>query len=120
MRGHLPISTADERESSYALAKMTARVAIFRQHAQGKDPFVMAAVKLKTFMSSLCNDEDLDKDDLMEPVIIEDEVVEGNVGVADEAVQAKEVAVEATDAADKEVAADSMVEEGVAEDTPPV
>ena len=38
--------------------------------------------------------------------------------MADEAVLAKEVAVEVTDVADKEVAADSVLEEGVAGDTP--
>ena len=42
--------------------------------------------KLKTFLSSLGTDEDLDKDDLIEPVIMEDEVVERGVGVTDEAV----------------------------------
>ena len=32
---------ADEREFSYALVRMTVRVAIFRQHAQGQDPFIL-------------------------------------------------------------------------------
>ena len=58
--------------------------------------------------------------DLKESVVMEDEAVEGNAGVADKVVQAKEVAVEATDATDKEVTADSVVEEEVAEETPSV
>ena len=40
--------------------------------------------------------------------------------MTDEPVQAEEVAMEATDAANKEVATGSVVEEGVAGDTPPV
>ena len=52
---------------------------------------------------------------------MEDEVVEGEMGATDEAIQTAEVVEEVTmDAVDKDVVAESMVEEGAAGDAPSV
>ena len=51
---------------------------------------------------------------------MEDEAVERGAWTTNVVVQMGEVAVEVTDAADKEVAAGSEVEEGVVGNTPPV
>ena len=58
---------------------MTARAAILRQYAQGKDPFVTAAAELKTYLSSLGTEEDLDRDDSIRTVVIEDEAFDATV-----------------------------------------
>ena len=81
---------------------------------------MLHAAELKTFMSSLGTEENLNRDHLIEPVIMEDEAVEGEAGATDEAVQMGEVTVEAIDTTNKDIVIESVMMEGVTEDAPRV
>ena len=78
----------EEVESIYALARFTARAALMRQHTRGLNPMAKAQEELDFFLSTIGDEDDLDRDDqkdMDEDVIVQEKgvVQEGEVAQKD-------------------------------------
>ena len=78
----------EEVESIYALARFTARAALMRQHTRGLNPMAKAQEELDFFLSTIRDEDDLDRDDqkdMDEDVIVQEKGVvhEGEVAQKD-------------------------------------